>query len=49
MNLSPGRPLERHEIADLLTEARTRTLLLVNHGFSLFGYAFVVYSVAAYR
>lgn len=27
----------------------TRTLLLVNNGFSLFGYAFVVYSVAAYR
>ncbi|MDX1747071.1 MAG: hypothetical protein R3324_14130 [Halobacteriales archaeon] len=26
-----------------------RTLLLVNNGFSLFGYAFVVYSVAAYR
>lgn len=26
-----------------------RTLLLVNNGFSMFGYALVIYSVAAYR
>ncbi len=29
MDLHPGRPLERHEIASLLEEARERTLLLV--------------------